>query len=196
MKHVKLFEGFLQKEEELNELFGIGKLASALFKKMSNDISIPIKNKIADIQKTIDAKTGEIKVKDLSKQLTASLEVITKDAEEKIDKAEDSKGFVSLMKEFINNIKSVFIAAKVPLEGMVSDPTKYVRRGGWGISGTNEGLEFRLNEGYLGDLDEDFIALLKIEDPAKYEKALDEFAVDFAEKKGQKSAFSDDMLIK
>ena len=182
MKHVHNFDDWI-----LNE--GLGSLMKSFFGKLSNDISRPVKDGIVKIQKAIDTKTGEIKTKDLLSQIDASLDSISKSTQEKLDKAEEEKDFKSAMKNFLSNLKALFVAANIPLEGLVKDPNKF-DMGSWSknenfsIEGTSINEKF-----FIGDMEKSFVDLIKVEDPAKFETALDEFVDDWTQSYGREYAW-------
>jgi hypothetical protein len=193
MGRIKSFSEY-EESKNVNEFFNLGKLANAFFSKLSKDISKPIKDKVSDISKSIDAKAGKIKAKELTNALSSSLDTISTEATTAIKNAKDEDGFKTAFKAFINNLKTVFVSANIPVGGFFKDQNKFI----WNPTPANEsvyygGLE-NINEKFnkfLGSMEKDFTELLQSTDANKFETLLDEFIESWIGEFGKQYSFSD-----
>lgn len=177
MSHISKFDEWNSaNESELNEIFGLGKLVKNFIQKQATNLSNPIKNKVKEISKAIGDKASELSTENLKKNINSALDEISKELEDEMNKAKNEEDVKSAMKNFITNIKVIFVSSNIPLEGMVKDPDR------WGDLPESLSVdESFLNErfdSFLGDMTKDFIATL-ISKPEEFDKKLDEFVEDF-----------------
>ena len=112
---MKSFNDFV-KEKELNEFWGLGDL----FKSFLSSFSEPVKQKIESISKSLD-HSGKIKdAIEYKKTLISSFDSVVQDSKADIKSAEKSDDVKNALKDFFMGIKGVFVAAKLPLMGILA----------------------------------------------------------------------------
>lgn len=144
---------------------GLGSLIKSFFK----SLSAPVKKKLDIVTKNINTKTGEVlNSKTLGNDLLSTFKEIAN------DKKADLKGVDSMddvkvaLKDFIKEIKTVFVAAKVPFTAMV------------------ESEEVEYTESLNEDLKADFSMIMKDTQMSEedFDEYLDTFLDDWIEKNG------------
>lgn len=150
--------------DELNEFFGLGKLLKSMFSKVSE----PVKKNIEILTKNIDDKTGRIKnSKELSNELVKTFAQIANDKKADLKGVDDVATVKTVLKEFITDVRSVFVASRVPFTAMTESQI------------SNE-IEL-VNE----DLKADFQMVMTGTKPDEFEGYLDTFLDDWIVKNGK-----------
>lgn len=150
--------------EQLNELFGLGKLLKSFFKSVSE----PVRKNIDDISKNIDDKTGKVKdSKALANELVKTFAQIANDKKADLKGIDDVETLKTILKEFITDVRSVFVASRVPFTAMVAE--------------SEQVNEETLNE----DLKADFQMVMTKTTPEEFDSYLDTFLDDWIIKNGK-----------
>lgn len=162
MQKIDNFSSWNQKGyEEINEFFGLGKLLKSFFRSLSE----PVKKRIDLITKNIDSKTGAVKNStELSNELYNSFKSISDDKQADLKNVDNLDDIKKILKEFITEVKAVFVASRVPFTAMVE----------------NNQTDFyeSLNE----DLKQDFSMIMKDTTEKEFDEYLDIFLTDWLEK--------------
>lgn len=137
--------------EQINELFGLGKLLKSFF----SSLSAPMKKNVELLTRNIDDKTGKVKdSKELGNDLVNTFKKIADDKKADLKDVDDVKMLKTVLKEFITDVRAVFVASRVPFTAMLeSEDTEEVEI-------LNEDLKTDFNEVMTNQKPEDFDGML------------------------------------
>lgn len=161
---VQNFESWSSSQtEEVNELFGLGKLFKSLFASFSE----PLRKKVDLISKNVDSKTGKVRdAKELSNDLVNTFKIIADDKKADLKGGMQKEEIIKIVKEFITEVKAVFSASRVPFAAMV------------------ESLDAEEAEALMEDIKQDFHLVMTTDDEKEYEKYLDMWLDDWVKQSG------------
>ncbi len=166
MKNLQTFETWGKiHNNELNEIFGIGNLIKSWLKNLSE----PVKKKIDVMAQNIDKETGKIiDYKDHINNLISTFKNIAQDKKADLKDVDDIRTVKDIMKEFLTDIRAVFVAARIPFMSMIDEST-------------NLNYYEVLNE----DLKLEFSNTMTLASPENFEKSLNAWIDKWIDKHGK-----------
>ena len=193
--HIQKYEDWqsIRESEELNEIFGLGELFKSLFKRLTE----PARKSVEIVTKNIDNETGKVKdVKVLANNLMKALSTIAKDKIADLHGLTHPVDIKPILAEFINEVKGVFFAARIPFNTMTIEFPEQKSLGkhlkDWFKvemeDSFDESEEFKIDEtevvAFFESLQHDFDQLMTATPKKEFKDTLDMFLDDWIEKNG------------